>query len=89
MGHSSCGTHEGATFWINSECCGLFCGVGVVYGLIGFAMYTYTCCVIEPWFGIISWKGIINVVLFNFVNILSIYSHFKGLMLSLVIDYLI
>lgn len=88
MGPSSCGTHEEATFWINSEICGLFCGVTVVYGLIAFAMYTFTFCVIDPWFGITSWKGIINVLLFNFLNALSIYSHFKGLLLSLTMQCL-
>jgi palmitoyltransferase len=68
------GTHNGNKYWVNLEPCGLFCGL-VSWFIILFGMYAVTIDVIKPWLGF-SVFGIFNVILYNFLSIMTIYSHF-------------
>lgn len=70
-----CGTHHGTRQWINNEPCGLFCG-SITYFLILYGMYATTLGVIIPWLGF-SLLGLLNILIFNGLSILTMYTHFK------------
>lgn len=73
----SCGTHDGAQYWINSEPCGLICGC-MTYFLIIYGQVATTRFVILPWLGY-SIIGVINIICYNALSFVAMYSHYKAM----------
>jgi hypothetical protein len=65
-----------AKCWLNSEPCGLFCGL-VTWGLVIYGQVAFTFFLVLPWMGP-SIIGVLNIFVFNFVSCLAIVSHYKG-----------
>ena len=65
-----------ARYWINKECCGLFCAV-VTWGFVFFGQFATSISIIIPWLGY-DVTGIINLVIFNTIAVLAVISHFRG-----------
>ena len=69
------GTHHGASTWVNTECCGLFCG-SMTYLLLAYGMYATSFHVIVPFLGY-SVTGIFHLIVYNFIGVLAMHAHFK------------
>ena len=69
------GTHNDVYCWLNTELCGLFCGLVTDFMLI-FAIYAGNIHVIKPWLGS-SVIGLLLSLVFTSSCFLAIYCHFK------------
>lgn len=74
---STFGTHEGALIWLNSEPCGLICGM-MTWLLLGYGMGATTYSVIVPWMGY-SIFGCLHIFCFNFLSLLAMYCHMRAM----------
>ena len=72
----TCGTHHRTTFWVNTDCCGLFCGC-MTYFLLGYGSFAACIKLVTPWLGAWSIMGVLNIVVFNALAFLACYSHYK------------
>ena len=68
-----CGTHEGARVWLNVDICGLICG-SLTWFLLFYGSYASTYFIIFPWMNS-SWIAYLNILIFNLLVIMAIYSH--------------
>ncbi|CAM9553216.1 unnamed protein product, partial [Ectocarpus sp. 13 AM-2016] len=78
MGRQMCGTAEGSAIWCNLDPCGLICAV-ITYGLVAYAQYAVTVCVVGQWLGR-SFFGVIHVVAFNLLACLAHASHARAML---------
>lgn len=67
-----------ATVWINPDCCGLFCAV-ITYGLVAYAQYAVTACILVPWMGA-SFFGVAHTIAFNVFACLAHASHARAML---------
>lgn len=73
-----CTYNISAAIWINPDCCGLFCAV-ITYGLVAYAQYAVTACILVPWMGD-SFFGVTHTVAFNVLACLAHASHARAML---------
>mmetsp|Transcript_24940 Transcript_24940/g.36936 ORF Transcript_24940/g.36936 Transcript_24940/m.36936 type:complete len:362 (+) Transcript_24940:91-1176(+) len=77
-----CGTSPFDKYWVNWDCCGLFCA-GLTYGLHIYGCYAVTQVLLPPWMSTtvdgvrsLSFWGKFHSVFFTLVAFLAVASHF-------------
>ena len=66
-----------AVIWLNSEPCGVFCGL-MSWAFLAYGMGATTFSVIKPWLGF-SVVGCLHMVCFNALSLLAMYCHFRAM----------
>lgn len=82
-----CGTGPFDRYWLNLDCCGLFCAV-FTYGLHLYAVYAVALILLPPWMSYkdettgerhMTLAGVLHRTLFTAIAAIAIISHFKAM----------
>lgn len=88
-----CGTGPFDRYWLNVDCCGLFCAF-LTYGLHMYALYTVCFILIPPWMSetvpnllepegppvrISTWAGMFHKIFFSSLTALAVSSHWMAM----------
>lgn len=82
----TCGTSPFDKYWLNLDCCGLFCA-GLTYALHLYGVYAVTVVLLPPWMSYksedgvrsLSKWGLFHSLAFCTVTVLAVVSHFQAM----------
>lgn len=68
-----------AAIWCNPDPCGVICAC-MTYGLVIYAQYAVTFCLVVPWMGGRSVMGVLHTIAFNVLACLAHVTHARAML---------